>query len=281
MTRTIVDRDAAVAALTEQFAAVRTLLGGLGEAQWQVPTALPGWRVHDVVAHVIGTESMLLGRQVPEAPAEVTGAAHVRGDIARLNERWIHAMAQATPAQMLADYDAVIGARLAALAETDQAGFDAESFTPIGPDSYGRFMRIRLFDVWLHEMDLRDALTLPAGPGGEGGDRGRLAFTEIEQALPMLLARRAQAPSGMLAALHLTGDLPTEVFIAVNGRGERVAAPERAPDLEMEMDSSLCVRLAGGRVAPADVRDRITVRAASEDARGWADRIPAALHFTI
>ncbi len=281
MTRTIVGRDEAVGALTEQFTAVRTLLGGLDEPQWHTPTVLPGWRVRDVVAHIIGTESMLLGRPVPEAPEEVTRAAHVRGDIARLNERWIHAMAGATPAQLLADYDEVIGARLEALAAMDQAGFDAESFTPVGPDSYGRFMRIRLFDVWLHEMDLRDALDLPAEPGGEGGARGRLAFTEIEQALPMLLARRAQAPDGMLLALHLTGDLPTEVFIAVNGRGERVDKPDREPDLELTMDSSLCVRLAGGRVAPAKVRDRIAVRAASEDARGWADRIPAALHFTI
>src|SRR5699024_7773251 len=139
MTRTIVGRDEAVGALTEQFTAVRTLLGGLDEAQWHTPTVLPGWRVRDVVAHLIGTESMLLGRPVPEAPEEVTRAAHVRGDIARLNERWIHAMAGASPPQLLADYDEVIGARLEALAAMDQAGFDAESFTPVGPDSYGRF----------------------------------------------------------------------------------------------------------------------------------------------
>ena len=32
------------------------------------------------------------------------------------------------------------------------------SFTPAGKDTYGRFMQIRVFDCWLHEQDIRDAL---------------------------------------------------------------------------------------------------------------------------
>ena len=39
---------------------------GLTAAQWATPTDCPGWTVHDNVAHMIGTERMLLGEQ-PDA----------------------------------------------------------------------------------------------------------------------------------------------------------------------------------------------------------------------
>ena len=38
-----------------------------------------------------------------------------------------------------------------------QEEWDAESFTPAGKSTYGRFMQIRVFDCWLHEQDIRDA----------------------------------------------------------------------------------------------------------------------------
>jgi uncharacterized protein (TIGR03083 family) len=42
------------------------LMTGVPDAQWTAPTPLPGWCVHDVVAHVIGTESMLSGVATPQ-----------------------------------------------------------------------------------------------------------------------------------------------------------------------------------------------------------------------
>ena len=57
--------------------------------QWKMLTDLPGWTVHDNVAHMIGTERMLLGEQ-PDAGADDAGAApHVRNDIGKANEQWI------------------------------------------------------------------------------------------------------------------------------------------------------------------------------------------------
>ena len=69
---------------------------------------------------------------------------------------------------MLADLREVIAERRAALAGMDQAAFDAESFTPAGPDTYGRFMRIRVMDMWMHEQDIREAV---GRPGHERGPR--------------------------------------------------------------------------------------------------------------
>ena len=65
------------------------VVGGLAESQWQAPTPLPGWTVHDVVAHLIGTESMLQGVGTPEADIDVSTLKHVRNDVGVMNERWV------------------------------------------------------------------------------------------------------------------------------------------------------------------------------------------------
>ncbi len=65
------------------------------------PTSLPGWDVHDVVAHVIGTESMLQGVGTPEADVDVSTLKHVRNDIGVLNERWVRKLRGLCPAELL------------------------------------------------------------------------------------------------------------------------------------------------------------------------------------
>ena len=46
--------------------------------------------------------------------------------------------------------------------------------TPAGPDTYGRFMRVRDFDCWMHLQDIRDALGQPAPD--PAGPSSRLAL---------------------------------------------------------------------------------------------------------
>ena len=101
---TEVPRDRAVGALDDVWVRLDGLLADLDDADWARPTPLPGWRVQDVVAHVIGTESMLLGDPAPEV--EVTAADHVRNDIGRFNEAWVVSMADLAPAEVLAAFRA-------------------------------------------------------------------------------------------------------------------------------------------------------------------------------
>ena len=62
------------------------LLTGLSEQQWQTPTPLPGWTVHNVVAHIIGTESVLQGLSAPDADIDASTLEHVRNDVGVANE---------------------------------------------------------------------------------------------------------------------------------------------------------------------------------------------------
>src|SRR5689334_21189391 len=69
------------------------LLAGLSDEQWLQQTDLPGWRVQDVVSHMIGTESFLMGIPAPDADCDVSELPHVNNEIGVLNECWVRSLA--------------------------------------------------------------------------------------------------------------------------------------------------------------------------------------------
>lgn len=284
MAGTRVDRDAVLAALFGQWRVLEQLLRTLDAPAWHSATALPGWTVHDIAAHIIGTESMLDGAPVPGAAGEAEAEEHVHNPIGELNERWVRSMRGEDPAVLLDRLTALLARRRRALESMPQERFDAVTDTPVGPETYGRFMRIRLFDCWMHELDIRDAAGIP---GEEGGPRAELAFTEIAGAVPFLVGKRAAAPEGAAVRLVLTGPLPRVIDVLVEGRARAVPSLPGPPDVTVTMPSGVFVRLAGGRVGVDEVRGRITVEASDEGALGvreaaaLGERIPASLRFTI
>ena len=78
--------ESIVAVLDEEFISLSILCATLTDADWQRPTDNPGWNVHDTIAHIVGTESGLLGRQAPGDPIE---APHVKNPIGATNEAWV------------------------------------------------------------------------------------------------------------------------------------------------------------------------------------------------
>lgn len=284
---TKVDRDAVQAALFEQWAVLEQLLRTLDAAEWRTPTALPGWTVQDVAAHIIGTESMLDGQETPAPAGGADAAGHVRNPIGEINERWVESMRGDAPAELMDRWTALLARRRRTVEEMPQEQFDAETTTPVGPESFGRFMRIRVFDCWMHELDIRDAV---GRPGDEGGPRAELAFAEIAGAIPFLVGKKAGAPDGTRMRLELTGPLRRVVDVQVDGRAAVVPQLDREPDLTVTMPSGVFVRLAGGRVDPGAVRGAITTAIGGGAAAGGVgadaaaalgERLPAALAFTI
>jgi hypothetical protein len=76
------------------------------------------------------------------------------------------------PNEVLSRFRELTTARLARWSRCRDDEWNAESFTPAGKDTYGRFMQIRVFDCWLHEQDIRDAVGRPGHETGPGGRRG-------------------------------------------------------------------------------------------------------------
>lgn len=240
---TIVEKTAAVDLLQAEFGAIADLCSGLAEGEWDLPTCLPGWTVHDVLSHVIGAEAMLLGEPAPAA--DVSHLQHMRNPIAEANEVWVEAMRPLTGEAMRARFADVTGRRLTALEAMSQADFDAPSWTPAGRDeTYGRFMRIRHYDCFMHENDMRDALGQPARV--DQRDQ-RSAMDEVATGLGYIVGRRAALPQGSRVRLDLTGPDRCTYLVQVDDRATVVDHFDDDPTVGLEMPLCLFLRLTGGR----------------------------------
>ena len=113
---------------------IKDLLGGLDTTEWATSTALPGWTVHDVVAHLIGTESRLAGDEEPPGSIDVTALAHARNAIGAANEQWGPSTPPRAPQAMLVRFHGVIRRR-AEFVERIQSGRVRRPHAGTGRDS--------------------------------------------------------------------------------------------------------------------------------------------------
>jgi uncharacterized protein (TIGR03083 family) len=253
---THVDRETVIAALDEEWHELARLLADLADDEWSTPSPLEGWDVQAVVAHVIGTESMLAGVDPPAGPVDRSSFPHIRNDIGAFNEQWIVGLADRTPDEMRAGFSEITAQRRGALAAMDDEAWSEEGFTPAGQDTYGRFMRIRLFDTWLHEQDIRDVV---GRPGHESGAAVEQTLDEMSGAMGYVVGKLAGAPDGSSVTFDLTGDAARAIHIRVDGRAAVVESLDGPATVTLHMPVGVWVRLAGGRVNPDEVTDQIVV----------------------
>jgi uncharacterized protein (TIGR03083 family) len=243
---TVLDRNRTIELLRGEFAAIADFCRTLDAEQWAQPSSLPGWSVHNVLAHLVGTESGLCGISPPTV--EISGRDHIHNPIAEANEIWVESLRSLTHEQLLERFGEVTKERLAALDAMDQADFDAPSWTPVGRDeSYGRFMRIRHFDCYMHEHDMRLALGGP--PRNDPADL-ESCLDEVTTGLGYIVGRRAALPDGSKVRLELTGPAPRTILVAVDGRAAVTDTLDGPPTVEVRMPTPLFLRLVGGRHDP-------------------------------
>lgn len=252
-------KDTLVGALEAEFTALDDLCSTLEPHQWHLPTECPGWDVMANLVHIIGTESMLADRPAPEV--EVSDAAHVKNPIGEFNEVWVTSYRGNDPAMVLADFREVTASRLEALRAMSQDDFEAEAWTPAGQSTYGRFMRIRTFDCWMHEQDIRAAIDRPGHTEGPVVD---VVMDEMAGALPFVFAKLGSAPDGSRITVELTGPAPRSWHVAVEGRARLVERLDQAPTATLRMPLLTFTRLAGGRRAAADAVDSGEVELAGD-----------------
>ena len=264
---TQLDKRAVLDGLFGSWEDIDELLAGLSDEQWDAPTDLPGWRVHDVVAHLIGTESFLMGVPTPEPDCDVSALPHVHNDLAAMNECWVRHLYDETPAAMLDRFRSVTAERRKALLAMDDEAWNETTTTPVGPDTYGRFMRVRIFDCWMHEQDIRHAVGVWATDEKLAGATAEHALGEIEAALGRIVGKLAGAPDGSRVAFELTGPLQRTLRVAVeDGRGRLVASFDDGPTTTIQVDAVLFARLTGGRTTAAE--NMAAIKITGDDALG-------------
>ena len=235
------DRDTLVAALDAQFDSLLELGRDLTAEQWEAPSEVPGWSVKDNFSHIIGTELMLLGR--PDDQIDIGAPDHLRNDIGKFNEVAVATRRNRSGPEVLAEFAMVAGERKAALHAMTEDDFDAESFTPAGQDTYGRFMQIRVFDCWIHEQDCREALDLP---GHHRGPAVEVTLDEMTTAMGFVVGKKAGATEGQSVRFELRGPTERTIDVRVDGRAAVVDDLED-PTTTITLPTTLWIRYAAGR----------------------------------
>ena len=235
------DRVHLLAALSEEWSAIETLVHDLTPHQWLLPTPCPDWDVRDQLAHIVAAEYALAGHfgrpgDLPESELYAAVAMFMVD------------VREETPRALLGRFRDITADRLAALADLDDERWSTPTWTPVGPGTVDRLLRLRVFDCWMHEQDMRDALVRP---GHESGAAAEIVLDEIGAALGWLLAKQARVPTGTVVTLAAFGDLSRTWHVVVDERASVVADPPRRADTTVPLPTGTLTRLCGGRIEPS------------------------------
>ncbi|MGW1706568.1 maleylpyruvate isomerase family mycothiol-dependent enzyme [Streptomyces sp. NPDC002206] len=249
-------------AWTHSVESIAELVKPLAEGEWNGRTPCPGWSVRDIVSHVIGMECEQLGdpRPIHTLPRDLY---HVQSDFTRYMEMQVDVRRHHTAPEMTSELEYTIIRRSRQLRNESR---DPETMTraPLGTEQTLELaLRMRAFDVWVHEQDLRTTLGRPGNLDSPGAT---IARDTLLAALPKVVAKDAGAPPNSAVVLDVHG--PVEflrtVRVDADGHGSVDGSPSLGPAVTLSMDWETYVRLACGRVRPAAVADRIKVEGDQE-----------------
>lgn len=234
---------------------------GLDAAGWHRATPLPVWDVQDVVAHLASLEGVLLGRAEPAHEAAEVG--HARNPLGVFNEHLVDRRRSWTGAQVLEEFREVTDRRLQDLRDLDEGGLDVEVLAPNGRMVPLRdFLGIRVWDYFVHELDIAVALGLPLPIDTPAGRR---VLDELLGLAPRALAK-AGAADGTVLVIELGGPLPRVAAARVDaGRGSAIdpaAAGEAA--LHLRASPAAFLLTATGRRAPEEAIEAGDVNVAGD-----------------
>lgn len=245
------ERGAEAAALVGAWEHTARALLDLGrdcdEEDFAAATDCPGWDVQDQLAHVTGVESWLLGRAEPEH--DLPEYAHVHGDFGRRVELAVDVRRSLPGAEVVLELAEVVEARLRWL-QQDAPDLDGPAASPFGEMPLREVLRLRTFDIWVHEQDVRAAL---ARPGGLASPAAAVAVARMRRQLPQVLARGAGVEPGRTVVLQVKGPVAFTEAVRVDAgedgrpRGTVLPEPPEAPDVRVVIGTEAYTRRSAGR----------------------------------
>lgn len=236
-----------VEALDQTWSTIDDTLRGRAEDAYDAATPCPGWRVRDVLAHLVGFEMMIHGDAVPEHAGP--WPAYVKNPIGEINEAFVAHFRLRPGPEVLDLFRDVTRRSLASLRSLSDDEWERVGWSPEGERPYHRFQETRVLDSWIHLQDIRDALLEPADDHGPGEE---IVVNRFEAALPFVLGKRVAAPEGTLVRVNLSGRLARSVLLGVvDGRARALESSPRPPDLELTTPVALFWRRAAGRISAA------------------------------
>ncbi len=273
-----------VTMLGATWASLNTMLTALDERQWKSPTQCPGWTVQDTVSHLIATERMLAGDQPTTHRA--ADLAHTRNPIGEWNEHEVDARRALPGAEVLSEWRDVVRRRETSLRGLSDDDFTRPMGTPTGPGTLASFLELRVMDCWVHEVDIRRALSLPLTTDESSAAHSLRRFTRSMQ---IVVGKRVAPADGTVVRFVLT-DRPSLSFtIVVRGKraelvgdlSDGVSGHSQPATTTLTMHSDVFTQLACGRRAwsSKSVGDALDVVISGDPALG--ESVLAAMNVMI
>jgi uncharacterized protein (TIGR03083 family) len=244
----------ATEALEQTWGSLAEVCHALVSQEWALPTECPGWDVKDQLSHLIGIERLLMGEAAPTWDGPM--GDHVKNDFAAMNEPWICVRRPFPGDDILAEFEAVTAARLAALRALSDDDWAQIGWSPVGEVPHARFMETRVFDSWVHEQDVRLALDRPGATGNLASDWG---IGQVQSALGMVIGKKVRPPDGTVVRFDVSGDPGDARIISIEvegGRAKPVPMSQTAhvePTVAIAVSSVDFVRLGCGRATAAAI----------------------------
>lgn len=190
--------------------AVVDLTFALSERDFDKETQCPGWTVKDQVSHITSLELAMLGR--PDRAVEVPDAPHLKTDLGRSMESGVHLRRRRPGVEVVEELQRVLAERMAHLNNPDLSEDDLVDI-PIGGQLPLRdALRLRIFDVWCHEQDIRTAL---GRIGNLDSPAAAVSVDWVLKYLPQIVVRRAGIEAGKVVMFELTGPVQARAGIRV------------------------------------------------------------------
>jgi uncharacterized protein (TIGR03083 family) len=216
-------------------------LSPLPSERFDTPTALPGWRIREVVAHLITSDrATVTGGILPVVFSSTD-------KLERWNDRQVTKWADRPVRDLLLGLERW-GRRFVAVARiAPERLYRLNLPTMYGRGPAGLLLWARPFDEWVHRQDIRRALALP----DEEVDVEVPAEFVLTAAVTITLP---QLEEGGRVAVSLTGaSLPRWVY----DPGARTGGPDDGPaDASVELPAPAFVMAASGRDPFEELRAR-------------------------
>ena len=185
-------------------AAFAALLEDLPAGDWQRPTVCPGWRVHDVAAHVVHDHLRKLSGSRDRQAAPGPGAAEdLPRFLHRVNQEFVEVASRWSP-RVLIDLLGHLGPQLDrfwASLDMHRLGEAVSWAAPAVPAPAWLDVAREYTEYWVHQQQVRDAV---GRPGASGGQLMAPVIDTFVRAVPYALRDQTPAP-GTAVRIEATG----------------------------------------------------------------------------
>ena len=259
--------------IAEAFAETRdsleACLDALTPEDFLRETPCPGWRVRDIVAHLVGLDREFRGEPAPDV--DVTTVAHVKNERGARNERDVVALRNVDVATLLTMFhnESVRAATTLRALSDEEWVATAPLVSSLTPTH--RVAETRVFDSWVHLQDIRDATLQPQDDHGVAEE---MVLNRYEASMPYVFGKIVQPPEGTTARLVITGHFARTVNLRIiEGRAQALETTPGDVDVEIVTPAALFWRRCAGRIGASAflLSSATSIRGSLALAQHWAE----------